>query len=305
MKLDYSLLRDLLNIKSPSGEEIEMKNFLVSHFVNQKPVLPGWEIVDAPIQDCLILRKGRPGIALIAHMDTVGFTVRYENQLVPIGSPDVGNGSVVTGLDSMGPIECTVEMDHEGKLFHNFGRPIDRGTSLVFKPEIQETQADITAPHLDDRIGILLLLQLAHEMDNGLLVFSCWEEVGGGSVPYLAKIIYEDLGISRVIIADVTWVTDGIFPGNGTVISLRDRNIPRKSFIDKIVGIAANASIDFQLEVEGEGSSDGGEIQRSAYPIDWVFIGPPVENTHSSGEKVRKKDIISTLNIYQALTLSL
>ena len=305
MKLDYSLLKDLLKIKSPSGEEIEMKTFLLNYFMNNNPVFNSWEVMDAPIQDCLIVKKGKPEIAFIAHMDTVGFTARYENQLISIGSPEVGNGSVITGADSMGLIECTAKMNYDGKLSHDFGRGIDPGTSLVFKPEIHESAGFIQAPYLDDRIGIFLLLKLAEELEHGLLVFSCWEEIGGGSVPYLSKIIYEDLGIRQVIIADVTWVTDGVFPGKGTVISMRDHNIPRRSFIEKIIGIAGMTSVSWQLEVEGTGSSDGGEIQRSPYPIDWAFIGPPVENTHSSDEKVHKKDLISTFNIYQALTQNL
>jgi putative aminopeptidase FrvX len=305
MKLDFSLLQDLIKIKSPSGEEIAMKNFLLEYFANQKEFLPDWEIIGSPVQDCLIMKKGNPEIAFIAHMDTVGFTARYENQLVPIGSPEVGNGSLIEGQDNHGLIECSVSMNFDGKLLHDFGRPIDRGTSLVFKPVIDESSSSIRAPYLDDRVGIFLLLQLAQNMDNGLLVFSCWEEVGGGSIPYLARILYEDFRISEVIIADVTWVTDGVLPGQGSVISLRDRNIPRRSYIDKIIETASRSSCVFQLEVEGEGSSDGGEIQRTPYPIDWAFIGPPVENTHSSGEKVHKKDIISTLEIYHALTLNL
>lgn len=39
-------------------------------------------------QDCLILVFGKPTTAVFAHMDSVGFTVRYENQLIPIGGPE-------------------------------------------------------------------------------------------------------------------------------------------------------------------------------------------------------------------------
>ncbi len=277
-----------------------MKQFIIRHI---RSLSKGWTLIEGPnIQDCLIAWKGKPGVAVFAHMDTTGFTARYENQLVPIGSPDIGDGSVIVGEDSLGIIECEVKMNEKGRLYHNFGRPVDRGTTLVYKPDYSESQSFIRSPYLDNRLGIYVALHLLENWDNGMLVFSCWEEAGGGSVPYLAKIMYEDYKIHQALISDVTWITDGVSHGAGTVISLRDRNIPRRSFIEHIVSLAGKTGIDIQLEVEGEGSSDGGEIQRSPYPIDWAFIGPPVENTHSAREKVHKKDIISTLNIYQVLT---
>ena len=306
MNLDFSLLHSLLKIKSPSGDEIQMKNFILDYLDKNRSILKDWEVMEGPhIQDCLILNKGRPNVAFISHMDTVGFTARYENQLVPIGSPDVENGADIVGEDELGLIECKVKLNQNGRLFHNFNRPVIRGTSLVFKPYISESSNYIYASYLDNRIGIFLSLQLLNIIENGMLVFSCWEEIGGGSIPYLAKIIYEDYRINQVIIADVTWITDGILPGNGVAISLRDRSIPRRLYIEKIISIAHKKSIPYQLEVEGEGSSDGGEIQRTPYPINWGFIGPPVENTHTPREKVHKKDIISTFKIYQALAQNL
>ncbi len=306
MQLNYSLLKALLEIKSPSGEEFLMKKFILDYLGSRPDLFEKVEIIEGPhIQDCLIIRIGKPRVAYIAHMDTVGFTARYENQLVPIGSPDVEDRVIITGNDSMGVIECEVMPNYKGFLHHNFGRAIDRGTSLVYKSDYLENSTSITTPYLDNRIGLFLSLSLLDSMENGLIVFSCWEEIGGGSIPYLARIIYEEYHVDQVIIADVTWSTDGVIPEKGTVISLRDRSIPRKPFVKTLITIADSEKIPYQLEVEGEGSSDGGEIQRSLYPINWGFIGPPVENTHSAHEKVNKKDIISTFKIYQALARKL
>ncbi len=306
MAPDYSLLEALLKIKSPSGEEAEMKKFILGYLRSNTPISKKVKIYESSqIQDCLLVGVGNPRIAFIAHMDTIGFTARYENQLIPIGSPDVGEKDIITGADTMGMIECGIKQNSRGYLHHDFGRPIERGTSLVFKPDFNENSISITAPYLDNRIGLFLTLSLLDSIGNGLIVFSCWEEIGGGSIPYLAKIIYEDYHIDQVIISDVTWATDGIFPGKGAVISLRDRNIPRKIFINSIIEIAIAEDISYQLEVEAEGSSDGGEIQKTPYPINWGFIGPPVENTHSAHEKVSKKDLISTFKIYQTLARKL
>jgi putative aminopeptidase FrvX len=300
--LDYRILKELLSVKSPSGEEDQMKQFIIKHFTGKHWNSDNLEIIDRDnIQDCLMIRKGTPKVAVFAHMDTVGFTARYENQLLPVGSPEIINNTRITGSDQYGPIDCLVKIDHNGKLFHDFKRPVIRGTSLVFKPDFKDTMAYIQSPCLDNRIGLFISILLAENISDALFVFTCWEEHGGGSVPYLLKTVVEDFKITQSLICDVTWITEGILPGKGTVISLRDRYVPRRKYIEKILSLASGCSAQFQLEVEGEGSSDGGEIQRSPYPVDWCFIGPPVENTHSPKEKVYKKDIISTIELYQFL----
>ena len=136
-------------------------------------------------------------------------------------------------------------------------------------------------------------------------MFTCWEEHGGGSVPFLLRHLYERQQISQCLIGDVTWVTEGITPGNGAVISMRDYNIPRKSFINRVIQIADQGNVPFQLEVEASGSSDGREIQISPYPLDWCFIGVPQENPHSPNEKVSKVDILAMRELLSKLFRSL
>jgi putative aminopeptidase FrvX len=234
-------------------------------------------------------------------MDTTGFTVRYQDQLIPIGGPEVEGGEQLTGRDALGEIECWIELNEEYEMRYQFGRAIMPGTSLVYKSNFLEDGALITSPYLDNRVGIYNLLKVAETLENGALVFSCWEEHGGGSVPYLVKFLYEKYQISRMLVSDITWVSDGIDFEEGVVISYRDRNIPRKSFITKISELAFENQIPFQIEVEARGSSDGREIQQAPYPIDWCFVGPPVEHAHSNHEIVAKSDLNSMVSFYRIL----
>ena len=142
---------------------------------------------------------------------------------------------------------------------------------------------------------------MAEKLSDGVIVFTSWEEHGGGSVPYLAKFIYEKWKVSQALIADITWITDGVFPMKGVAISMRDRNIPRRAYVNRIIDIARKHGVDFQLEVEGLGSSDGRELQQSPYPFDWCFVGAPQENPHSPKEKVYKADISSMIALYNHL----
>ena len=301
--MSLKLLQELCEARASSGDEAPMKDFLLRYIKKEKKnwkVKP--EIIEGEeFQDCIILKFGKPRTAIFAHMDSIGFTVRYANQLVPIGSPDAEAGTKLVGEDSLGPIECELEFDNENHALYKFGRQIDRGTALTYKIDFRETKQFVQTPYLDDRLGIYNALKIAEKLKDGVIVFSCWEEHGGGAVSYLAKYIYEKWNVRQALISDITWATDGVFLGKGVAISLRDKNVPRKVFVDKILSIANDSGVDYQLEVEGSGSSDGGELQRSPYPFDWCFVGAPEQDPHTPDEKVHKKDITSMIAMYDVL----
>lgn len=300
---DFALLKQLCEIHAPSGEEIHVKTFLLNYIKkNQKKFRVKPEIIEGPeFQDCLLLKFGKPRTAIFAHMDSIGFTVRYQNQLLSIGSPDADAGTRLVGRDHLGVIDCELEFDKDHHAFYKFGRPIDRGTSLTYKVNFEETKDTIVSAYLDDRLGIYNALKVAETLKDGVIAFSCWEEHGGGSVTYLADYMQKKWGVRQALISDITWVTEGVDLGKGVAISLRDRNIPRRSFVDKIITIAQKNKIAYQREVEGMGSSDGGELQRSHLAYDWCFVGAPSLNPHTSHEKVHKKDIASMIELYNTL----
>lgn len=298
------LLQTLCQIAAPSGNEAPLSEFLLNYIQQEQA---GWSNLPTVLsgeefQDCIILVFGKPRTAVFAHVDSIGFTVRYGRELVRIGGPDVENGYRLVGHDGLGHIDCTLIVDERtGALGYNYSREIERGTELTFHCDFRETDTTVQSCYLDNRLGVWNALRLCETLQDGIVVFSCWEEHGGGSVAYLAKYIYEKYGVRQALISDITWVTEGVRPGSGVVISLRDSLIPRRSYIERIRRIAERAGIAHQLEVEGSGGSDAKELQHGAQPWDWCFIGAPEDHVHSPNELVDKRDIESMLGLYQVL----
>ncbi|WP_375437081.1 M20/M25/M40 family metallo-hydrolase [uncultured Hymenobacter sp.] len=298
------LLHTLCRIAAPSGNEAPLTQYLLEYIEQHKS---SWRVQPTVLagnewQDCIMLVFGAPRTAVFAHLDSIGFTVRYGQQLVRIGGPVMEAGCRLVGRDTQGEIDCTLTIDEEtGEVGYEFKREIERGTELTFYCNFRETDTTVQSCYLDNRLGVWNALRLCETLENGIIAFSCWEEHGGGSVAYLAKYIQETYGVRQALVSDITWVSDGVRPGQGVVISLRDSLIPRRSYVERIRRIAVAAGIPHQLEVEGSGGSDAKELQHGAQPWDWGFVGAPEDNVHSPDELVDKRDIESMLALYQVL----
>jgi putative aminopeptidase FrvX len=297
------LLKSLCEVSSPSGSEFLMKAFLLQYLEQNKA---SWKcqptvIDNQDTQDGMIWLFGNaPKTAVFAHQDTIGFTSRYDNRLVPIGSPNVEVGYALKSVTEPPVFAKLVAMEQD-YLSLDLSHPVDAGTEWVFAPNFNETDAEITSPYLDNRMGLYVALKLAETLENGALVFSCYEEHKGGNVASIARVLYEKYNIHQALIADITWHTEGVFMGEGPAISLRDSYIPRKSFLNKVLQLADTSGIAFQKEVESSGGSDGSELQRSPYPFDWCFIGVPIKDAHTPEEKLSKLDLDSLVDLYKYL----
>ncbi len=302
------LLKELTTIRSASGDEGNMKNFLLKYIHDNQNT---WKVQPTIyeggyFQDNLIVVFGdKPTTAIYAHTDSIGFTVGYDRTLIKIGGPQLIDGIELVGSDSQGEIEAELvvieELDGFKRIEYVFERPIERGTNLTFKPNFVETEHFIQSPYMDNRLGVWNALKVAETLENGAIVFSTYEEHGGNSVGFIARFLFEKYGIHQALISDITWVTDGVQHGKGVAISMRDSSIPRRSYLNRIIELAEKSGLKFQLEVESAGGSDGSMLQKSSLPIDWCFIGAAEDNVHSPIERVAKADIMYMVEFYKYL----
>ena len=301
------LLKQLTAISGASSDESRIKKFLLKYINENKNK---WKVTPTifaseEFQDCIVLVFGKPKTAIYAHIDTIGFSVAYDNQLVKIGGPDIQDGIHLVGKDKEGKIETelmVIEQENERPILKCiYPRIINRGTILTYKPNFRETSSTVQSPYLDNRLGVWSALKVAETLENGAIVFGTYEEHGGNSVGYISRFLFEKYAIRQALISDITWITDYVSPGKGVVISMRDSGLPRRSYLEKIIKIAEKSEIDFQLEVESAGGSDGSSLQKSDLLIDWCFIGAAEDNVHTSDEIVSKYDIMCMVELFKVL----
>jgi len=305
---DYQTLKKMCAIIAPSGNETPMKEFVLNYV---KQHSKNWKVKPKILEgknfhDNIILIFGKPRTAIFAHMDSIGFTVRYENQLVKIGGPVTKTDYELIGTDDEGLQEVKLNIIEDKKtgaksIQYKGKRFFARGTELTFKPLWHEDENFVQCCYMDNRLGVLNALKVAETLKDGAIVFSTYEEHGGGSVQFLQKYLQENYKINKGLISDISWITDGVHFSKGPVISMRDSLIPRRSFINKLIFIADKHKCAYQLEVEGIGGSDAKDLQFADYLWDWCFIGAAEENVHSPFEKVHKKDIEGMVKLYEVL----
>lgn len=304
--MDFKLLKDLNSISGVSGDEEKILDFIQEYVHNnqhnwvQKPQI----IRNKHTQDAIVLVFGKPTTAVFAHVDTVGFTAGYGADLIKVGSPAIKKSDVLIGEDTNGKFKCKVTKV-EGQWQYLLDREIERGTPLSYKPHFKETKDFIEGNYMDNRLGVFVALQLAETLQNGIIAFTTYEEVGGGNAEVLANYIYTNFSVCQSLICDITWVTNGVHHHNGVVISARDSGLPRRKYLKKIIDLAQKSGIPYQVEVESAGGSDGNAIQRSIVPMDWCFIGAPEYGVHSCTETVSKADVGTMILLYRFLMQNL
>ena len=299
---DFTLLQTLCELYGPSGDEGLVRDFIVEYVKSHqhtwicKPKL----LFGNGFQNNVMLVFGKPRTAVFAHMDSIGYTHRYNRELVKIGSPQaesgtklwgLQNGKRVSGLLYTNPRSNTLQLETSDSLLP--------GTAFVYDATFKLLKHEINSCYLDNRLGVFIALQLAQTLRDGILVFSTWEEHGGGSVSYLQRYIAETYRISQALIADISWISEGVRPGKGAVISMRDRWIPRQDYVRKLIKIADQSGIPYQLEVEDAGGSDASELQMAENPWDWCFVGAPESGVHTPNERVHLNDVQSMRDLYR------
>ena len=282
-------------------------------------------------------RRGeRPRVMLAAHMDSIGFLVKQIDDkgflwVSPVGGfdPRTLNAQqvLVSGKrDFIGlmspktkPIHVQSEEDRKKTpkiedIFVDVMAPADEvkenvsiGDQVTLYRRPVFNDHSFTAPYLDDRLGVYILLQALKEAANTevdiIAVVSVQEEVGLRGARTSAYDAEPDLGIAL----DITLATDtpGSDPtqvvtemGKGVGIAVMDgSSISDPRLVDRFKSLAEKHDIDHQLEILPRGGTDAGAIQMARGGVPVVTVSTPVRYVHTANEMASIAETDATVRL--------
>lgn len=293
------LLLEIQGIPGPSGDEGRIADYVEAHCRR----ISGTTVTR--YGDLVLAVRGRPRVAVFAHLDTIGFTQGYNRDLIAIGGPHVEGDEAIREVESGAEARIKIRQQEDRPQWRASGKAGAPGSRWVYAAPLVIKKKKIIGPYLDNRAGVWNGLMTLQRCSDVAVVFSPGEEHSGRGALIGARLIYQDLGITRALISDITWHTGGIKNGKGPAISLRDRYVPRQRFLDEVLSAATESKVPFQREVESGGASDGAAVERSTFPIDWIFIGAPQKHSHTPKEECLISDLEGMSELYAYLVPAL
>jgi len=339
---NYDFFRELVFSPSPSGFEFHsqkiFRRFAQEYALNTITDLHGNVIVE---------KKGLSSykLMLIAHIDEVGFIVKYIDQNGFIYFKNIGgiDNSILQGLrvniySEKGIIKGIIgknaiynQEKEDFKPTKNEDLWIDIGTNnkqetealisvgdiITYEPFFEiNSNGFITASSTDDKAGVYIISQLIKCLHDKIVfptlyfVSSVQEEIGIRGAKTSAYNISPDICIA----IDVAHSTDypsadkrklGDISLGKGAIIAKGANITPKLF-DLLRITASSNKIDFQIEALPECSgTDISEIQTTKNGVATALISIPNRYIHTPNEIVHSKDLESIVELISKFILNI
>lgn len=321
MKFNGQLLKKLVEVYSPSGNEERIKDVITEEIKDYVDELK----VDA-LGNLIARKKGNGKKIMIAgHMDEIGLMVtdiddkgflRFTN----VGgiSPNISlNQRVIFEDGTIGVIHVEHLEDISkmklNKMYIDIGaiskedaeKKVSIGDVCTYHSEYHENENRVITKALDDRLGCFIMIeslkQLKDSNNDIYFVFTVQEEVGLRGAKTSAYGINPDLGIA----IDVTGTGDtpeamrmAVSLDKGTAIKVKDNSIMAHPKVKKLmIEVAEENNIEHQMEVLEYGGTDSGAIHLTREGVPSGVISIPTRYIHSSSEMASKKDINSSIDL--------
>ena len=304
-KADLQLLRQIISIHAPSGDEDKMRDFLLNHIeahrsnYSAQPEL----VLEAGFRGSFMLVFGKPRTAVFCHIDTHGYRVNdSQGHVSNIGYPQQKGtvDGVAYAEHATEGIPAILALEPQSKQATT-AVPLPIGSTITYTPALSLRQGTLSGTYLDNRLGLLAALKLCETLQHGIIAFTCCEEAGGSTAGILCREAFARHNVRQALVLDVTWPSNDVARNKGIVISLQDSTVPYRRFSRRIEAIATTHQIPFQLEIESSGGSDGSTLQTSDLPVEWCFVGIPISDMHSPKEKASIQDIEVWIEAYRVL----
>jgi len=336
--IDYILktLETLVNIPSVSGDYHAIQNFLLTEIdkIDEQKTL----FIKRYNRGGILLKisgKSKNGVLLASHLDTLGAMVKNIRDDGKILFSPIGGYSLLTVLGNY----CTIHSDDkkftgtvlfDNGSVHANGREfekgkfnhkdilirldeyvknkedvkklgIETGDYISWAPSFIKTDSGfIKSRHLDDKLGVAILLGLIKELliNNKIpnrdiyFFFSVWEEVGFGANFEFPKEIEEVIIVDNGVLGPEQESDE-----YSVTICAKDSTGPfHPEMKDKLVNIAKINDIKFKIDIYPHYGSDAATMLRAGNDFKTILVSPGVDSSHSY-ERTTVSSILNTFNL--------
>jgi putative aminopeptidase FrvX len=332
--MNHTLLRDLTQADGIPSMEDGVRDVVA---VNMSPLVDDLRVDTLGNLVGHVKGNGGLSVAIAAHMDEIGFIVRYVEdngfiRLQPVGGFDARTlvaqrvsvhaegGEPLIGVLQPGakPIHLLQPGDSKElkleEFFVDLGMPADEvkervcvGDMVTMRRDFEMIGDVVISKALDDRLGVYVMLEAikaAGRVDADVYpIATVQEEVGLRGATTAAFGIKPDIAIA------VDTTISGDIPGipsdatvtklrHGTAIKMFDSSqLPNRKLVAHLREIAESNGIPFQLEVLPRGGTDAGAFQRSQDGIVTATISIPSRYVHTVNEMCAVSDIQASVDL--------
>jgi tetrahedral aminopeptidase len=281
--------------------------------------------------------SGGPKVMLAAHMDEIGFMVKYIDDNGFIRLQNVGgfdprvlpaqrvrvhtrSGDVLIGAMQLAtkPIHLLsgseIKAPKLDQIYVDVGLTADQvrerieiGDMVTLDRSLVQTGNNFMSRAMDDRINVFIMIEALraigeHQCDV-IAVATTQEEVGLRGAQTAVWGVDPDIGVAL----DVTIAGDtpGVSKqdrvtrlGEGVAIKAFDSShIPNYKLVRHFRDVAERHEINHQIEILGRGGTDAGPIQRSRSGVPAITISTPTRYLHTVNEMVSGADVEAAIQL--------
>ncbi len=330
------LIKKYCNLLGPSGMEDAVREAIIEDIKDS-----GAEYSTDANGNLIVFKKGKnrrnKKVLLSAHMDEVGFMVKYIDEdgyawFDSVGGVDrrVVSGRRLVFCESNTPAVVASKAIHmqtpeeRGKCEPISEMHIDIGASsreeakkyinvgdcAVFEPNYEEFgDGLVRSKALDDRFGCAALVKMINselEYDTYFSFNTC-EEVGCDGAKAVAHNLRPDvvIALEATTAGDILGVSKSkcaCCVGEGAVLSIMDRStIYTQSLLELAVETAKEKDIKWQYKNVVAGGNEAGVYQRSASGAKVLAISAPARYIHSASNVLAMSDMEAVYQLAAAI----
>lgn len=331
--LNLDLLNELTGATGIASREDRVRTIVVREL---KPLVDDLSL-DALGNVIGVKRGDGPTVMLSAHMDEIGFLVRYIDdkgfiRLQPVGGFDprvlvaqrvklqTRGGEEIPGVLQPGVKPIHLMGPNESKdlkledLFVDIGLPGDEvkrlvslGDMVTLDRPLARYGDTVSSKALDDRCGVYVMIEALRAINGTkakiVAVASTQEEVGLRGATVASYAVEPDISVAL----DVTIAAD--IPGtpsdtavsrlrDGVAIKMFDSShIPNPKLVEHIRELAERYDIPHQMELLPRGGTDAGAMQRAKRGSAAITLSIPTRYVHSVNEMAAIGDIDACVDL--------